>query len=422
VENPRQRKQQRVFALSELLRLGKIRVRQSDNFVSNETLAIRAGQVRTMEGEHSDPIFATSSYIFENAAQAAARFSGTESGNVYSRFTNPTVRAFEQRLAALEGGLYAVATASGMSAITLLLLSLVKEGDHVVCSNEVFGSTISVFAKVLPRFGIEVEFAPVSDVRAWQSVVRANTRLLFIETPTNPLCNISDIKALSEIAHDIGGLLVVDNAFCTPALQKPLALGADIIVHSATKYLDGQGRCVGGAVVTSNEEIYQKIFKMLRITGPAMSPFNAWVFHKGLETLPIRMQLHSDNAEKLAKWLLTQPDVDRVYYPGLTDHPGHVLAKTQQEGFGGILSFEVKGGRTEAWQVIDRTSLISITANLGDVKTTITHPASTTHAHITTEQRAAAGIKENLIRIAAGLEAVADIIDDLSRAFLRPEQ
>jgi len=383
-----------------------------DNFAKNETLSIRAGQVRTMEQEHSDPIFA-------NAAQAAARFSGDELGNVYSRFTNPTVRAFEQRLAALEGGSYAVATASGMSAITLLILSLLEQGEHVVCANETFGSTTSLFSKVLPRLGIEVEFVPVSDVRAWQSAVCDRTRLLFVETPTNPLCDIADIRALSDIAHSVGGLLAVDNAFCTPVLQKPLALGADIVVHSATKYLDGQGRCVGGAIVTDNDEIYQKLFKMLRTTGPAMSPFNAWIFHKGIETLPIRMQLHSENAERLAQWLLMQSAVDRVYYPGLSDHPGHSLAKAQQRGFGGILSFEVKGGRTEAWQVIDNTNLISITANLGDVKTTITHPASTTHAHITAEQRIGAGIKENLIRLAIGLEAITDIIDDLSRGLAR---
>ena len=380
-----------------------------------QTLAVRAGQDRTTEGEHSDPIFATSSFVFQNAAQAAARFSESEPGNVYSRFTNPTVRAFEKRLAALESASWGIATASGMSAILLLGLALLRNGDHVVCSAQVFGSTVSLFTKILPRFGIEVDFVPVSDTQAWKSALSKKTRLLFLETPSNPLCEIGDIRALAELAHNANSLLVVDNVYCTPALQRPLEMGADVVIHSATKYLDGQGRCVGGALVTNNEKIHESLFHALRTAGPSMSPFNAWVFHKGLETLPLRMRAHSENAAALAEWLSGHAAVKKVYYPGLADHPGHQLAKAQQEGFGGIVSFEVNGDKTEAWRVIDSTRLLSITANLGDVKTTITHPSSTTHARITAEQRAAAGIEENLVRVAVGLESVADITADLAR-------
>ena len=388
---------------------------ERDSQRDRQTLAVRAGQDRTPEGEHSDPIFATSSFVFKDAAQAAARFSESESGNVYSRFTNPTVRAFENRLAALESASWGIATASGMSAILLLGLALLRSGDHVVSSAQVFGSTVSLFTKILPRFGIEVDFVPVSDTRAWKSALSKKTRLLFLETPSNPLCEIGDIRALAELAHNADSLLVVDNVYCTPALQRPLEMGADVVVHSATKYLDGQGRCVGGALVTNREKIYESLFHALRTTGPSMSPFNAWVFHKGLETLPLRMRAHSENAAALAEWLSGHAGVKRVYYPGLATHPGHQLAKAQQEGFGGIVSFEVNGARTEAWRVIDGTRLLSITANLGDVKTTITHPSSTTHARITAEQRAAAGIGENLVRVAVGLESVADITADLAR-------
>ena len=388
---------------------------ERDSQRDRQTLAVRAGQDRTTEGEHSDPIFATSSFVFENAAQAAARFSESEPGNVYSRFTNPTVRAFEKRLAALESASWGIATASGMSAILLLGLALLRNGDHVVCSAQVFGSTVSLFTKILPRFGIEVDFVPVSDTQAWKSALSKKTRLLFLETPSNPLCEIGDIRALAELAHNANSLLVVDNVYCTPALQRPLEMGADVVIHSATKYLDGQGRCVGGALVTNNEKIHESFFHALRTAGPSMSPFNAWVFHKGLETLPLRMRAHSENAAALAEWLSGHAAVKKVYYPGLADHPGHQLAKAQQEGFGGIVSFEVNGDKTEAWRVIDSTRLLSITANLGDVKTTITHPSSTTHARITAEQRAAAGIEENLVRVAVGLESVADITADLAR-------
>ena len=388
---------------------------ERDSQKDRQTLAVRSGQDRTAEGEHSDPIFATSSFVFKDAAQAAARFSESEPGNVYSRFTNPTVRAFEKRLAGLESASYGIATASGMSAILLLVLGLLRDGDHVVCSAQVFGSTVSLFTKILPRFGIGVDFVPVSDTQAWKGALSKRTRLLFLETPSNPLCEIGDIRALAELAHNANSLLVVDNVYCTPVLQRPLEIGADIVVHSATKYLDGQGRCVGGALVTNNEKIHESFFHALRTAGPSMSPFNAWVFHKGLETLPIRMRAHSENAAALAEWLSGHAGVKKVYYPGLTTHPGHQLAKTQQEGFGGIVSFEVDGAKTEAWRVIDSTRLLSITANLGDVKTTITHPSSTTHARITAEQRAAAGIGENLVRVAVGLESVADISDDLAR-------
>jgi O-succinylhomoserine sulfhydrylase len=388
---------------------------ERDNQRDRQTLAVRAGQNRSQEGEHSDPIFATSSFVFKDAAQAAARFSESEPGNVYSRFTNPTVRAFENRLAALESASWGIATASGMSAILLLGLALLRSGDHVLSSAQVFGSTVSLFTKILPRFGIEVDFVPVSDTRAWKNALSKKTRLLFLETPSNPLCEIGDIRALAELAHNADSLLVVDNVYCTPVLQRPLEMGADVVVHSATKYLDGQGRCVGGALLTNSEKIYESFFHALRTAGPSMSPFNAWVFHKGLETLPLRMRAHSENATALAEWLSGHAGVKRVYYPGLSTHPGHQLAKAQQEGFGGIVSFEVNGDKNEAWRVIDSARLLSITANLGDVKTTITHPSSTTHARITAEQRAAAGIRENLVRVAVGLESVADITADLAR-------
>jgi O-succinylhomoserine sulfhydrylase len=388
---------------------------ERDSQKDRQTLAVRAGQDRTAEGEHSDPIFATSSFVFQTAAQAAARFSESEPGNVYSRFTNPTVHAFEKRLATLESASCGIATASGMSAILLLALALLRDGDHVVCSAQVFGSTISLFTKILPRFGIEVDFVPASDTQAWEGALSKKTRLLFLETPSNPLCEIGDIRALAELAHNANSFLVVDNVYCTPVLQRPLEIGADVVVHSATKYLDGQGRCVGGALVTNNEKIHEALFHALRTTGPSMSPFNAWVFHKGLETLPLRMRMHSENAAALAEWLSRHAGVKKVYYPGLATHPGHQLAKAQQDGFGGIVSFEVNGDKTEAWRVIDSTRLLSITANLGDVKTMITHPSSTTHARITAEQRAAAGIRENLVRVAVGLESVADITADLAR-------
>ncbi len=380
-----------------------------------DTLAVRAGQVRTPEGEHNDPIFTTSSFVFRSAREAAARFAEEEPGNVYSRFTNPTVRAFEARLAALEGAEHAVATASGMSAILSTSLALLNAGDHVVAAGELFGATLSLFTKILARFGVETTFVRLTDTAAWEAAMRPGTRMLFLETPSNPLGEIADVEGLAALAHRHGAWLVVDNCLCTPALQRPLALGADIVIHSATKYLDGQGRCVGGAVVTGDADVYQAVFGVLRTAGPSMSPFNAWVFLKGLETLRQRMQAHSAAALELARWLEVRPGVTRVHYPGLESHPQHALARRQQRAFGGIVAFEVEGGREEAWRVIDSTRMLSITANLGDAKSTITHPASTTHGRNTDEQRAAAGITENLLRVSVGLEDPEDIKADLAR-------
>lgn len=381
-----------------------------------DTLAIRGGIHRTAEGEHAEPIFATSSYVFENAAQAAARFSGESKGNVYSRYTNPTVRSFEQRLALLEGAQAGVATASGMAAILSTCMALLKSGDHVVCSRDVFGTTYNLFVKYLAKFGVEVTFVPLVGLDGWREAIRANTVMLFFETPSNPLCEVADIAAMSRLAREHGCLLVVDNCFCTPALQLPLALGADIVVHSATKYLDGQGRCVGGAVL-GREEHMNEVITFLRTCGPTMSAFNAWVFLKGLETLRLRMEAHSRSALELALWLRAQPAVEKVYYAGLVDHPGHDVATRQQRAYGGVLSFLVRGGREQAWRFIDATQLLSLTANLGDAKSTIVHPATTTHGRLTAVQREQAGIGDNLIRIAVGLENVDDLKADLLRGF-----
>ena len=380
-----------------------------------DTLAVRAGQHRTAESEHAEAIFPTSSYVFENAEAAAARFSGEQPGNIYSRFTNPTVRTFEERLAALEGGECCVATASGMSAIYACCAGLLKAGDHIVSSRSVFGSTTLLFNNYLQKFGIETSFVALHDLQAWEAAIRPETRLLFLETPSNPLTEVADIEALAKLAHARNCLLVVDNCFCTPALQQPLRLGADIVIHSATKYLDGQGRCVGGAVVGSAAVVGQEVYGFLRTCGPTMSAFNAWVFLKGLETLSIRMQAHSASAHKVALWLQQQSAVTRVFYPGLPSHPQHELAARQQSGFGGIVAFEVAGGRDAAWKLIDATQICSITANLGDTKTTITHPATTTHGRLTPEQRDEAGISDGLIRVAVGLENIDDLIADLGR-------
>ena len=380
-----------------------------------ETLAVRAGQHRTGEGEHAEAIFPTSSFVFDSAAQAAARFSGEQPGNIYSRFSNPTVRAFEERLAAMEGGERCVATASGMSAILATCMGLLKQGDHLVSSRAVFGTTTVLFDNYLARFGVETSFVDLTDYAAWEAAIRPETRLLFLETPSNPLTEVADIGRLAALAHAHDCLLVVDNCFCTPALQRPLDLGADIVIHSATKYLDGQGRCVGGAVVGREEVVGTDVHGFLRTCGPTMSPFNAWVFLKGLETLKLRMQAHCEHAAALAAWLEAQPDVARVFYPGLASHPQHELARRQQQGHGGILSFELAGGKEAAWRFIDATRLVSITANLGDAKTTITHPATTTHGRLTPEQRARAGIADGLIRLSVGLEDVADLRADLER-------
>ena len=383
-----------------------------------ETLGIRTGHRRTAEGEHSEPIFATSSFVFRNAAEAAARFSGDAEGNIYSRFTNPTVAAFEQRLAAMEGGESCVATASGMSAILAACMGLLEQGDHIVSSRSIFGSTTMLFNKYLSRFGIATSYADLTDLADWERQIRPNTKLVFVETPSNPLIELGDIRALADLAHANGCLLVVDNCFCTPALQRPLSFGADIVIHSATKYLDGQGRAVGGAVVGDRQRVGEDVFGVLRTAGPTMSPFAAWIFLKGLETLSLRMRAHSSNAQILAEWLSDRPGVRRVYYPGLTDHPQHALAKTQQTAFGGVLAFEVDGGREHAWRVIDATRMMSITANLGDAKTTITHPATTTHGRLSVAEREAAGIGEGLLRIAVGLEAIQDIQDDLAHGLV----
>lgn len=380
-----------------------------------DTLAVRAGQTRTVEGEHSEPVFTTSSYVFASASEAAARFSGEQPGNIYSRFTNPTVKTFEQRLAALEGAESCVATASGMSAILSTCLGLLKSGDHIVSSASIFGSTTMLFTNYLAKLGIETSFVGIADISSWATAIRPETRLFFLETPSNPLTELADIRQLSELAHQNDILLAVDNCFCTPALQKPIKLGADIVIHSATKFLDGQGRCVGGAVLGNKDLVGEQVFGFLRTAGPAMSPFNAWVFLKGLETLNLRMKAHSKNALALAQWLEQCPAVKRVYYPGLESHAQHYLAKQQQTGFGGLLSFELKGGRKEAWKLIDATRLISITANLGDTKSTITHPATTTHGRLTPEQLEQAGIADSLVRVAVGLEDIEDLKKDLLR-------
>jgi O-succinylhomoserine sulfhydrylase len=379
------------------------------------TRAVREGQVRTHEDEHSEAIFPTSSYVFASAAEAAARFSGEQPGNIYSRFTNPTVRTFEQRLASLEAAECCVATASGMSAITATIFGLLKTGDHIVSSRSIFGTTTVLLNNIVAKFGIETSFVELSDIQAWEQAITPETRLLFLETPSNPLTELVDIAALAEVAHRHGCLLAVDNCFCTPALQQPILLGADIVIHSATKYIDGQGRCIGGAVCGTQDVVGEGVYGFLRSAGPSMSPFNAWVFLKGLETLKIRMQAHSASALELANWLEQQPEVKRVYYPGLASHPQHELAKTQQSGFGGLLSFELNGGKAEGWKLIDETQLLSITANLGDTKSTITHPATTTHGRLTPEQRTEAGISDGLIRVAVGLEDIDDIKADLLR-------
>lgn len=380
------------------------------------TIGARAGVRQTNELENSDPLYLTSSFCFESAAQAAAVFAGEAEGNIYSRFTNPTVRVFEERLAALERGEACLATSSGMSAILTVVLGLLQAGDQIVSSRSIFGTTTGLLQS-LHRFKIDTTFVAATDLDAWQRAITPRTRLLFLETPSNPLTEVADIGALAALAHARADcLLVVDNCFCTPALQQPLLLGADIVVHSATKYLDGQGRCVGGAIVSSAERIREKFFPFLRAAGPSMSPFNAWVFLKGLETLTLRMNAHSASAGRIAGWLSQQPNVVRVYYPGLPSHPQHALAQRQQRGFGGIVAFEVRGSRTAAWRVIDRLRLFSITGNLGDTRSIVTHPASTTHGRLSAAAKAEIGITESLIRLSIGLEDVADLEADLAQA------
>ncbi|MCZ2412885.1 MAG: O-succinylhomoserine sulfhydrylase, partial [Burkholderiales bacterium] len=384
-----------------------------------DTRAVRAGFERTPFGEHTEPVFLASSFVHESAAHAAAKFAGEAEGFVYSRFGNPTVRLFEQRLAALEGAEDCRATASGMSAIMSVLVSLTRAGDHLVCSQGVFGTTIQLFA-LFARYGIETSYVPLGDPAAWEAAIRPNTRLLFLETPSNPLTEVGDVRALSAIARARGMPLVVDNCFCTPALQQPLALGADIVVHSATKYLDGQGRVLGGAVLGSREYVAETLQPVVRYCGPTLSAFNAWVLAKGLETLPVRMARHSENALAVARWLEARPEVQRVRYPWLESHPQHALARAQQRAGGAVLAFELKGAddvarKAAAWRVVDACRLLSITANLGDVKSTITHPASTTHGRMPIEARREAGIGEGMLRVAVGLEDPADICADLAR-------
>jgi len=380
-----------------------------------DTLALRAGIHRSQFGEHSEAMYLTSSFVFENAAQAAARFTGGEEGNIYSRFTNPTVSAFQERLAALEGAAACVATASGMSAILAMAMAVLKSGDHVLCSASVFGSTVHLFSNIMGKFGVDTTFVAGASVAAWEGALRRNTKLLFLETPSNPLTEIADIAAIAAVSKRAGALLAVDNCFCTPALQKPLELGADLVIHSATKYLDGQGRVLGGAVLGRRGPEMDGVYGFLRTAGPSLSPFNAWVLLKGLETLRIRMDAQSQAALQLAEWLERHPGIERVYYPGLPSHPQYELAKKQQRLGGAVVSFEVKGGREAAWRVVDATRMISITANLGDTKSTITHPATTTHGRISAEARKAAGISEGLLRVAVGLEALSDIEGDLER-------
>jgi len=379
-----------------------------------DTLAVRSGQVRTHEGEHSEALFLTSSYVFGSAQEAADRFSGSLPGNVYSRYTNPTVRAFEERIAALEGAEAAVGTSSGMAAILSTCIGLLKSGDHIVCSRSVFGTTTVLFTKFMQKFGVTTTFVAPTDYTEWEAAFTPATKLVFVETPSNPLCDVIDIQRLAGITHKYNALLVVDNCFCTPALQRPLERGADLVVHSATKYIDGQGRCLGG-VVAGPKVLVDEVLGFIRSAGPSLSPFNAWVFLKGLETLRLRMEAHSSNALALAQWLDRHPKVEKVFYAGLPTHIGHELAVKQQSAFGGVLSFRVKGEREAAWKVIDATRIMSLTANLGDTKTTIVHPATTTHGRLSPEQKAEAGITENLIRVSVGLESVKDLIADLER-------
>ena len=387
-----------------------------------DTRAVRAGTLRTPFNEHSEALFLTSSFVFDNAAQAAARFSGEEDGFVYSRFSNPTVRMFETRLASLEGAEDALATASGMSAILTVCLATLRCGDHVVCGANVFGATVQLFSALLARFGIEVGYAASTDPAAWRAAATPRTKLLFCETPSNPLGEITDLAAFAQLGKDIGALTVVDNCFCTPILQRPLEYGVDLVIHSATKYLDGQGRVLGGAIVGGRKLIREAMLPTLRTSGPSLSPFNAWVLLKGLETLGLRMRAQSDAALQLARWLEGQPAIARVHFPGLESHRDHALARRQQSAAGAVVSFEVRADgdaaaqRARAWRVIDRIRLMSITANLGDTRTTITHPATTTHGRLSVEARERAGIRESLVRVAVGLESMADLQRDLAQA------
>ena len=379
-----------------------------------ETQAIRSGSCRSEQREHSEAIYLTSSYVYDSASQAQAVFAGEQEGNVYSRYTNPSVQMFEERMAVLEEGDDACAMASGMATILGTCMALLQSCDHVVCSRSVFGTTFTIFSKYMAKFGVSTTFVDFLDEQQWRDAIKPTTKLLFLETPSNPLGEVVDIELMAGIAHSQNALLMVDNCFCTPALQQPLKLGADIVMHSATKFIDGQGRCMGGVVVGC-KAIISEIKLWLRAGGASLSAFDAWVFNKGLETLPLRMEAHCRNAQALAVWLEQHPAVEKVHYCGLESHPGHPLAKKQQSGFGGVLAFEVKGGREHAWQVIDSVQIISRTANLGDTRTTITHPATTTHCRLSDEDKFRSGISENLIRIAVGFEHIEDLKKDLDR-------
>jgi len=390
-------------------------MKKSPKQYRSATNAVRAGQLRGSEGEHSEPIYTTSSFVFDSAEQSAARFSYEEEGNVYSRFTNPTVRVFEQRLAAMEGGEACVGTASGMSAMLAVCMAALKSGDHIVSARSIFGASQILLSSLLGKFGVETTFVELTDLDSWRAAIKKNTKMVFFETPTNPLMELGDIAAIAELVHgyDAQIKVVVDNCFCTPTLQQPLALGADVVLHSATKFIDGQGRCIGGAVVGDQEFVGEQVLAFMRTAGPSLSPFNAWVFAKGLETLPLRMAQLCNNAEILAEHLSELAGVNKVYYPGLPDHPQHQVAKAQQSKFGAVVSFEIDGGREAAWNLINRTELLSITANLGDTRTTITHPFTTTHARWSVQEKLAAGITEGLIRVSVGLEDPLDVIDDI---------
>jgi O-succinylhomoserine sulfhydrylase len=385
---------------------------------SIDTRAIRAEVMRTEFGEHSEAIFPTVSFIYANAAEAAARFAGEAPGHMYSRFSNPSVEMFEKRLAALEGGEACIAMATGMAAIHALVMTICQAGDHVVTAGSVFGTTLNLFTQLMPKFGVNCTVVNDTKPEAWRAAMRPNTKLVFCETPSNPMADVFDIRAIAEVAHTAGAadcVFAVDNCFCTPVLQLPLTLGADVVIHSATKHLDGQGRVMGGAIVGTHKLCRESLYAYLRTTGATLSAFNAWVLVKALETLPLRMRAHSENALRLAQWLETHPAVERVYYPFLDSHPDVALARAQQTGGGAVLSFVVRGGRAQAWSVVDHTEMISITANLGDVRTTITHPATTTHARMGVEARAKAGIGENLLRVSVGLESFEDLQADLAR-------
>ena len=380
-----------------------------------DTLGVRAGGVRSDFQEHSEALVLTTSFVYKSAAEAARRFANEEPGNIYSRFTNPTVTMFQSRLAALEGAEACVATATGMAAVATMALGLLKAGDHLIAARGVFGTVVPLFDQILKKLAIETTWVDLADLDGWRRAVRPSTRLLFVETPSNPVCEVADIAALAAIAKHAGAFLAVDNAMCSPALQRPIEFGADLVVHSATKYLEGQGRVLAGAIAGRADLVNGPLFAFVRTAGPAISPFNAWICLKGMETLRLRMQAQSQAALDIARWLEGHRAVERVHYPGLASHPQHALAMRQQSAGGPVLSFVVKGGRDAAWRVIDATRLISITANFGDVKSTICHPATTTHGRLSPAEREAAGIVEGLVRVAVGLEDLADIKADLGR-------